>query len=173
MSHAKSGRAILLPQDDAERRSVSESLGRLVSLYLKLAEAQLMVRRVGGGMFAGGFKMLFGSALDHMTVWVSADESPLDRSSPPALDPSTMRELDPSGQAESPRPFVLTRLWTVPAERLAELGFVRSVVGFHDSEAVSKAILDGRLELGTTARLEVSLGLRGSNTRLPKSQYSY
>lgn len=173
MSHSKSGRAILLPQDDAERRSVTESLGRLVSLYLKLAEAQLRVRRVGGGMFAGGFKMLFSSALDHMTVWVSADESAFDRSSPPALDPNTMRELDPSGQAESPRPFVLTRLWTAPAERLAELGFVRSVVGFHDSEAVSKAILDGRLELGTTARLEVSLGLRGTNTRLPKSRYLY
>jgi hypothetical protein len=39
--------------------------------------------------------------------------------------------------------------------------------------AASKAVLDGRLELGSASRLEVELGMRGSNTRLPKSRYSY
>ena len=173
MSHAKSGRAILLPQSEAERRSVLASLGRLVSLYLRLAEAHLRVRRVGGGMFAGGFRMLFSGSLNQMAAWVSNDESSFTESTPPALDPSTMRELDAIGEAESPRPFVLSRLWTAPADRLSDLGFVRSVIGVHEEEALSKAVLDGRLELGPTARLEVALGLRGSNTRLPKSRYLY
>lgn len=173
MSHAKSGRAILLPQDEAERQAVSDSLGCLISLYLRLTEAQLMMRRVGGGMFAGGFRLLFSGSLDHLTVWVSSDESSFEQSSPPTLDTNTMRQLNPIGPAESPRPFVVSRLWTAPTGDLTDLQFVRSVVGFHDDKAISKMVLDGPLELGSTATLEVSLGLRGSNTRLPKSQYLY
>lgn len=173
MSHAKSGRHILLPQDEAEREAVSESLRRLISLYLKLAEAQLGARRAGGGMFAAGFRMIFAGSLDGQTAWVSDDETPFDPASPPALDENTMRQLTPLGPAGSPRPFVVSRIWATSAERTAGLPFVRCAIAFQDAVAASKAVLDGRLELGSASRLEVELGMRGSNTRLPKSRYSY
>ena len=124
-------------------------------------------------MFAAGFKMLFSGSLDQMTVWASNDESPFDESSPPTFDPDALRQLDPAGPVGSPRPFVLSRLWGAPTERLIGLHFVRSVIGFHTDKALSKAVLDGRLELESTARLEVSLGLKANNTRLPKAQYLY
>lgn len=38
MSHAKSGRTVLLPQDEGQRTAVTESLQRLVTLYLALAD---------------------------------------------------------------------------------------------------------------------------------------
>jgi hypothetical protein len=94
MSHAKSGRPVLLPQDESERRAIVDSLKRLVGLFLKLADARLGLRRGGGAMFAGAFRMMFGPALDQMTMYVSDDESPFDASdSVPNPAGGVMREL--------------------------------------------------------------------------------
>jgi hypothetical protein len=53
-----------LPQNQAEQQVVSESLVRLVSFYLKLAEAPLGAHRPGGSMFASGFRVMAGPPLD-------------------------------------------------------------------------------------------------------------
>jgi hypothetical protein len=174
MSHAKSGRPILLPQDEHERRAVTDSLRVLVAFFLRLAEKHLGARRPGGGMFAGGFKMMFGSALDQMKVHVSDDESPFDaRDTLPNPGGGAMRELTTAAPIEAPRPFVLTKLWTTRSVDLHDLPFIRRAVSLHDGAPAMAAVLEGRLVLGSANRLEVKLGLRGSNSRQPRQRYSY
>lgn len=174
MSHAKSGRRVLLPQDESERRAVTDSLRVLVGLFLKLAESHLGARRLGGGMFAGGFRMIFGPSLDQMTVYVSDDESPFDATdSVPNPGGGVMRELMAAAPMESPRPFVLTRLWTTRSVNLAALPFIRRAVGLHNGAPAMAAVLESRLVLGSASTLEVMLGVRGSNTRQPRERYSF
>lgn len=107
MSHAKSGRRVLLPQDESERRAVTDSLRVLVELFLKLAGAHFGARRSGGGMFAGGFRLMFGPSLDQMKLYVSDDESSFNATdSVPNPAGGLMRELTAAAPVESPRPFV-------------------------------------------------------------------
>lgn len=49
-----------------------------MAFYLKLAETHLGARRRGGGMFAGGFRMMTGPSLDAMRFHASDDESTFD-----------------------------------------------------------------------------------------------
>ena len=174
MSHAKSGRRVLLPQNETERQAVTASLRRLVALYLKLAEAHLGARRAGGGMFAIAFRMMTAPILDAMKVSASDDESPFDQSQTvPNPAGGEMRELTPIATAESPMPFVVTRLWSAPSSALADLPFIRRIVGTHDEAPAMVAVLEERLILGSALRLEVLLGTRGSNTRQPRDRYSF
>jgi hypothetical protein len=174
MSHAKSGRPVLLPQDESERRAIVDSLKRLVGLFLKLADTHLGLRRPGGAMFAGAFRMMFGPALDRMTMYVSDDESPFDASdSAPNPAGGVMRELAMAAHVESPRPFVVTKLWAARSEDLTDLPFIRRAVAVHKGAPTMAAVLEGRLALGSARVLEVMLGIRGYNTRQPRERYSF
>jgi hypothetical protein len=174
MTHAKSGRKVLLPQDEAEREDVTASLRRLVGLYLKLAEAYLGARRPGGGLFAIAFRMMLSPTVERMTTHLSDDESPFDKSDvSPNPAGGKMKVLSPMGDPDVSKAFVVTRGWWAPCSDLDELPFVRRVVGMADDVPVMAAVLEGRLVLGSATRLEVVLGARGSNTRQPRERYSY
>ncbi len=175
MSHAKSGRRVLLPQDESERQAVSESLKRLVGLYLRLAEQQLDARRLGGAMFAIAFRNSFAPTLEGMQVFVSNDESPFDPAgSVPNPGGGVLRELSPVGSAErGAGPFVVTRLWATAAGDVADLPFIRRAVGMVDGTLAMASVLEGRLILTGADRLEVMLGVKGSNTRQPRDRYSF
>lgn len=174
MSHAKSGRKVLLPQDERERSNVTASLRRLVSLYLKLAEAHLKARRTGGGVFAGAFRMMVSPTLERMAMYVSDDESPVNASdTSPNPGGGAMKLLTPMGVPDASEPFAVTRLWSSPCSDLSDLPFVRRAVGLIDDTLGMAQVLEGRLVLGSASRLEVMLGARGSNTRLPRERYSY
>ena len=174
MSHAKSGRKVLLPQDEAERADVIASLRRLVGLYLKLAEVHLGARRTGGGMFAIAFRMMVAPTLEHMATYVSDDESPFDKSAKSATPAGgALKALSPVGAVDSSGSFIVTRLWSAPRADLSHLEFVRRVIGMIDDVPGMAAVLEGRLVLGSAKRLEVLLGARGSNTRQPRERYSY
>jgi len=174
MSHAKSGRKVLLPQDERERADVTASLRRLVGLYLKLAEVHLGARRPGGGMFAVAFRMMIAPTLENMAVHVSDDESPFNKSeTSPNPAGGAMKSLSPAGDVDTSGSFVVTRLWSASGADLSDLPFVRRVVGMVDDMPGMAAELDGRLALGSAQRLEVVLGARGSNTRQPRDRYSY
>jgi hypothetical protein len=125
-------------------------------------------------MFAGAFRMMFGPALDQMTLNVSDDESPFDASdSVPNPAGGVMRELTAAAPMESPRPFVVTRLWAAPSADLTDLPFIRRAVAVHHGVPTMAAVLEGRLVFGSTHSLEVMLGVRGSNTRQPRERYSF
>ena len=174
MSHAKSGRPVLLPQDESERLKIVGSLKRLVGLFLKLAEAHLGLRRAGGAMFAVAFRMMFGPALDQMTLYVSDDESPIDASdSVPNPAGGLLRELASVAPIESPGPFVVTKLWAARSTDLTGLPFIRRAIAVHDGAPTMAAVLEGRLLLGSASSLQVMLGIRGSNTRQPRGRYSF
>jgi hypothetical protein len=174
MSHAKSGRKILLPQDEAERQNVSGSLRRLVGLYLKLAEQHLGARRAGGGMFAIAFRMMMSPTLEQMKMLVTDDESPLDKSdTAPNPAGGRVKELVSPGPVDTSRSFVVTKVWSERCANLTDLPFVRRVVGVLDDNPGMAAVLEGRLVLGSAHRLEVMLGARGSNTRQPRDRYSF
>jgi hypothetical protein len=174
MSHAKSGRKVLLPQDEAERADVTASLRRLVGLYLKLAEVHLGARRPGGFMFAVAFRKMVAPTLEYMTMYVSDDESPFDKSEEsPNPAGGALKVLSPVGDVDSSGSFIVTRVWSTPREDLSDLPFVRRVIGTIDDMPAMAAVLEGRLVLGSAKRLEVMFGARGSNTRQPRERYSY
>ena len=174
MSHAKSGRKVLLPKDEGERADVTASLRRLVGLYLKLAETHLGASRPGGGMFAVAFRMMIAPTLKQMSMYVSDDESPFDESeASPNPAGGAMKVLAPLGDVDTSGSFVVTRLWSAPAADLRDLPFVRRVVGVVDDMPGMAAVLNGRLVLGSAQRLETVMGARGSNTRQPRDRYSY
>jgi hypothetical protein len=174
MSHAKSGRRVLLPQDKTERRAVTDSLRVLVGLFLRLADSHLGARRLGGGMFAGGFRMTFGPSLDQMTVYVSDDESPFSATdSVPNPGGGVMGELTPAAPMDSPRPFVLTKLWKTSSANLVALPFIRRAVGLHKWCSRDGGRAGESARIGSASTLEVMLGVRGSNTRQPRERYSF
>jgi hypothetical protein len=174
MSHAKSGRKVLLPQNEAERQTVTASLRRLVGLYLRLAESHLAARRMGGMMMAGGFRLMFGRVLDGATAEVSDDESPYDGSDArPNPAGGKLVALAPAGRLDTSRPLVATRLWAAPAADLADLPFVRRVVASAGDQVAIVQVLEGRLDLGSASRLEVLVGIKGLNIRQPRERYSF
>lgn len=174
MSHAKSGRAVLLPRDESERNRVSVSLQRLVNLYLKLAERHFGARRLGGGIFAVAFRGAYEPFLSSMTAVVSDDSSPFDViHKVPNPAGGALCNLQPASDPQSPEPFAVTRLWSVPCAELSDLPFVRRVVGLHLGKPALVGVLRGPLQLGASHRLEVLFGIRGENARQTRQRYSY
>lgn len=174
MSHAKTGRKVLLPQNDVERAQVTASLRRLVNLYLKLTEVHLGARRPGGGLFAIAFRMMFSPTLERMTMYASDDESPLDKSeSSPTPAGGNLLPMPTVGQVVSTEPFLVTRMWSADMPELSALRFVRRIVGMIDDAPGLVAVLEGQLVLGFARRMEVVMGARGSNTRQPRERYSF
>lgn len=174
MSHAKSGRRVLLPQAESERADVTASLRRLVGLYLKLAETHLRARRPSGGVSVVGFRMMIAPILEQMSMYVSDDESPFDKlETSPNPAGGAMKALSPLGDVDTSGSFVVTRPWSAPAADLSDLPFVRRVVGMIDDMPGIATVLNARLVLGSAQRLEVVVGGRGSNTRQPRNRYSY
>lgn len=175
MSHAKSGRRVLLPRNEAERQDVTESLGRLTQLYLKLAELHLGARRSGGAMFAVAFRMMTEPSFASMTVLASDDESPFNPADT-VINPgggSTAELTDPS-PVDTTTPFLTTRLTSADARDLAELPFIRRVAAVSaDGTPVMATALEAQLVLGTATRFEALLGARGANVRQPRSRYSF
>ncbi|TQS19868.1 hypothetical protein [Microbispora sp. KK1-11] len=171
MSHAKSGRAILLPQTEADRAKVTASLSTLTRLYLTLVEKHLQMRRLGGGITAEGFRLMATSVFDAMTLSLSDDESELTDSDIP---PNTLVALTPSGPTENPRAFVLTRLWSLNTSDVRGIGFIRKICG---TDAKGNLLLTERLEdrltLQGAVRFEAACGILGMNTQQPRSLYSY
>jgi hypothetical protein len=144
MSHAKSGRKVLLPQDETQRANVTASLRRLISLYLKLAEAHLKARRSGGAVFAVAFRMMVSPTLERMAMFVSDDESPFnDSDTSPNPGGRAMKLLEPMGDPAVSEPFVVTRLWSSPSTDLSDLPFVRRAVGVVDDTPVMAQVLEG------------------------------
>ncbi|MEX1208767.1 MAG: hypothetical protein WEE36_09255 [Acidimicrobiia bacterium] len=174
MSHAKSGRKVLLPRNEVERAAVTASLGRLVQLYLALAKEHLGARRRGGGMFAAGFRMMNKPLLGRMEVFASDDPSSFDPTST-SLNPAggELVRLTSSEDLDDATPFVLTRLYWSTAKSLKSLSAVRRVGGAVDGAPAMASVLEGDLELGLASRFEVLLGTRGVNLNQPRTRYLY
>lgn len=65
-----------------------------------------------------------------------------------------MRELPAGASAESPRPFVVTKLWTTQSSDLTDLSFIHRAVALHSGVPAMAAVLEGRLVLGSAHSLE-------------------
>ncbi len=174
MSHAKSGRTVLLPQDESERRTVTESLDRLVRLYLALVEAHLGSRRLGGFLTAYAFKEAHVSTFDRMEACVSDDDTPFSKQET-APNPSggAMVAIPGSEPARELEPFSVARLWKADLQHFSELPFIRRVIAMLDGQAGFVAVLEGRLALRGSGRLEVMLASRGVNASRPRLRFSY
>ena len=160
--HAKTGRTVLLPRDEANRYVVTASLERLGRLYLALAEAHLGVRRPRSSISQIAFLGMSTAVLDNMTTVASDDESPLDTADV-AGDPGggLAIALQQGQAADMTVPFLATMLAWTSAVDLASLGFIRRVAGIGpEGAAKMTSVLEERLVLGSATRFEVLFGMR-------------
>lgn len=173
LSHAKSGRDLLLPYDNAERDKVLVSLHRIVSLYLQVAAARLEVTRHGGAVTEAGWRRMLTPIIEDVVVSASDDESPWDKAET-KLAPAgaLLRELRRVERSVLPGPWFMMRLrWSAASRELSELPFVRRVVGAHDGVAAFVTVLEERLYLGGAAVLQFEFGTRGLNANQPRQHY--
>jgi hypothetical protein len=123
-------------------------------------------------MSAVAFKIMHAPVLERMTVTVSDDESAFDpRSVPDRSDAA--RALTATVAADTTTSFLVTKLWAAPSSDMTGIPFVRRIIGTNDGEPTIGGDLQDRLVLGTARRLEVMLGIRGSNARQPRERYSF
>lgn len=174
MSHAKSGRQVLLPRNQAEREQITASLQRLVSLYLGLMENHLGMRRLGGAMTADAFRKADQPLLRDAVAFASNDESPFDPKEN-AANPAGGRLviLPPAGPVATDEAFVASRLFAADAADV-ELPFIARL-GTTDGHGIAQLVttLEGRLVLGPAKKLEALIGVRGANAGQPKTRFSF
>jgi hypothetical protein len=175
MSHAKSGRPILLPQDDQQRRAVTESLQRLIRVYLALAESHLGLRRPGGGIFAVFFRRLTEPVLNAASAYATDDESEPNMADTVANPAGgVLYELVPIGPAVALAPFVVARTWFSPAQDVSrQMTSIRRIVAADCGDPLMAAITAAPLQLGSANRFEATLGFRGTNLRQPRDRSSF
>lgn len=160
--HAKTGRTVLLPRDEANRPAVAASLERLGRLYLALAEAHFGIRRPRSSISQIAFLGMSTAVLENMTTVASDDESPFDAADV-VVNPGGGRAiaLQEGQAADTTVPFLATRLAWTSAVDLASLGFIRRVVGIGpEGAAKMTSVLEERLVLGSATRFEVLFGMR-------------
>jgi hypothetical protein len=173
LSHAKSGRDLLLPYNNAEREKVLASLHRVVGLYLNVATSHLGVTPHSGGVTEAGWLRMFTPILDDVVVSVSDDESPWNKAETnPAPAGGMLRELRRIEGSVVPSPWFLMRLaWAATSRELAGLPFVRRIVGVHEGVTAFATVLDERLYLAGEATLQYEFGARGLNAHQPRQHY--
>jgi hypothetical protein len=175
MSHAKTGRAIILPREDAERTEVTESLSRLVVVYERLAESMLGVWRAGGLQLSAATAHAMGEASLANVAAYACDRDVLDGQSDVNVheSPATAVMLSGSDLAQPVGRSRVTRLFWAPATELASLSVVRAVCSADSDGAIfMSAVLAAGLHLGSAARFEVVLGSRSTNIRRSRDHYS-
>jgi len=118
--------------------------------------------------------MMASPALDSASVYASDDESPPNPSDTvPNPDGGLLEELTPDSGVLQLSSFLIAKIWSSPVAEISNLPFVRRIVAAHGSDPFSAGILEARLFLGSAGRLEAMLGIRGTNSRLPRERYSY
>jgi hypothetical protein len=174
MSHAKSGRVVLLPQSDNERSTVLVSLKTLAALYLLLAEHKLGLRRLGDAMTPGEFRAMFLPTLDQMEAFASDDRAAFGAADLVA-NPSggSLVPLTAITSAIVESPFLIKRLWSAPVGNFTDLPHIRRVVGMNNQRPTMAEVLQADLKLGCVDQLQVALGVRGLNHQQPRDRYSF
>jgi hypothetical protein len=171
--HAKGSRAYLLPHNSEERLAVMESLRRVTSLYLALIQALLHIRRLGGGIFAGFWKMQIDAIAGRLQVAVTDDLSefdPDDTVPNPSGGPTVSMKVAPAGEFD--RPFERHFLGKLDGRKLRALTQVGRVVSLVDGEPYTGWVPDGDLRVEHVDRFELLLRLRAENVRQPKRRYA-
>lgn len=172
--HAKNTRTHLLPHEWPERPAVASSLRRLSSLYLKLVDAHLQLRRPSGGLYASGFKLMTQHLDKSLVIHVTDDETPVGPDTA-TINPGGGRVVSLATRAapELDQPFVAYFVGRSPVSRLAELTHIGRVVTTGDKAVpLTAGVLQGRLTLDFLDRFEAQMGLRLRNTQQPRVLYS-
>jgi hypothetical protein len=173
VSHAKSGRRVLLPQNAAERREVTSSLNQLMALYQGLATSHFGVSWPGGSLATRAAAASISAIFNGLDMYLSDDESPFSESETSPNPAGGMlvgmtADAEPNVQGNSG-----TRQWSIDTATLAPLSFVRRIVGLHQGSAASVSLLPDRLYVPGIHRLEVVLGVRILSARSPRSGFAY
>jgi hypothetical protein len=171
--HAKSSRVYLLPHSSAKRREVMESLRRITSLYLAVAEKVISIRRPGGGIFAGFWRMQTDSLVGRLEIVATDDAAPFSADDT-QVNPSGGRivALDTAAAPNFDRPFERFFLGQVDGERLKGLDRITRLCSVVDGRPHTAHIPDGVLRVPRVDRFEVLLALRAQNVRQPKRLYA-
>lgn len=174
MSHAKSGRRMLLPQNASERHYIVSRLQMLLGLYFELLRVHLGASLRSSGATSHFFHRAFTFIFDDMSAVVSDDDSPMDLSNEvPNPRGGGLFELRSTGAFDASRPNFASRLWTTPTADLPVDLLIRRVVGLKKQSAAVVAVLEAPLSVGSIENLEVLLGGRGINVDQPRAHYPY
>lgn len=172
--HAKEGRVYYAPQDSpASRAAVSDALGVLTQLVLRMAEKWCDARRMGGGVFFGWVYDTLKSFLDSCTAYATNYDGPLDHTErdlshprfrtavrlPCRIAPELQRGKEPALIADATG----TDLSSVNSIRCIDIATTEYPCISHQLEAA--------LELDNVARFEVFMHIKATNANQPKSLF--
>jgi hypothetical protein len=173
--HAKNGRPVMLPQDEAHRATVADALERYTRLYLDLSQIVLGTRFVGGVMTAAGFSVTFGGALGDLTLWVTSDASPGQKSDE-VLAPTGAPgfQLATARRQDLDKPMYLAAMGTArAADVVAAVGVVRRAGALApDGTLVQVAHWEQALDLSGMDDFECVFAVRGVNTQQARSVFA-
>ena len=171
--HAKSSRPTILPHTGARRGEVAASLQRATSLYLGLAEHELHVRRPGGGIFAGLWRMQTDSLVGRLKI-VATDDSAAISPDDDVVNPAggAIVELETCAAPEYDQPFERAFLGRVAGRELGTLDPVTRVCTVVDDAPYSAHTPEGELRIDQVDRFEALVILRAENVRQPKRRYA-
>jgi hypothetical protein len=174
MSHAKSGRSVLLPQNASERHSIVDRLQMLLGFCYELVRVHFGMTRRSSGATVHFFQQAFAHMYDNMTAAVSDDNSPLDTSDDvPNPRGGRLHGLKSGGGLDADRPYSASQLWTISVAALPPDLTICRAVGLKNGNATLTTVLEAPLSLGAINDLEVQLGVRGVNVDQPRIHYPH
>jgi len=174
LSHAKTGRPVLLPQTAADRANVLSSLKETLAIYQGIAAARLGVRWRGASLASHASASMLRAVFGDLEMFVSDDETPFDKSET-KLNPAggQLRRLVADSSFQLVSDTESRQLWASSTSGLAELPFIRRVVASIDGAPASVSVLPERLFVQGASRFEAEIGVRILSARDPRSEYSY
>lgn len=170
--HAKAGRPRSVPLQAPARQQVLDSLKRASRFFVDLSEKVGGAHFKSGGVYPAGFKMLVAPLLAAGQLHLSDDQSPIEPMSQERPDASYFTaELSPVPDLKQPR-FIAVGAEIDGADLSSAMPFVTRVsIGNSPAKALVAHSLEGRLNVRGLRRLQVVIGVRGSNTRMLRDRY--
>jgi hypothetical protein len=174
--HAKNGRPVLLPQDQAHRKTVAAAKERYTRLYLDLATKELDVVFTSGAITTAGFSILVEPALAQLRLYVTDDPGTggeADTAISPADCASVALVTRRAAHLDRPEELALAVVGEADVATVQEVipHIARFCATGPTGEPVHIESLEGKLNLSGFAMLECALIVQGVNVELPKASY--
>lgn len=171
--HAKTSRAVVLPQSDpSARQKLVDGLRVLGDVVKALADHQLHVRRPGGFLFAGAWRRQTSGLAQRARLAVTPTAERLPDDAQSVVDDTKLVYLHTRPAPEFDFPFATSIFGVIDGSAVAEVGRISHFYSFVDNTPIGGGTPEGALRIRSLSRLEILHQLRAENTRPLRTRFS-